>query len=134
MYATIPITMIPRTVHGQPNGNYDGSSLDWHGDPVQAANYYQGQGHVQTIEFSTANFVGSIIILATLDTSPYDPSNPSDPATPTTINWFEVYRYDNLIVPLSDFQFTSIQGNFTWLEAKVEDFTQGTINIVKVIY
>lgn len=134
MAATTVLTMIPRTVHGEPNGNYDGSSLDWHGDPVRAANYYQGQGHIQTVEISTMDFRGSIVIYATLDTWPNDPNQPTDPATPSTINWFEVYRYDNLITPLSDFQYTAIQGNFTWLEAKVEDFTEGTINIVKVIY
>jgi hypothetical protein len=134
MAATTVLTMIPRTVHGQPNGNYDGSSLDWHGDPVRAVNYYQGQGHVQSVEISVSDFLGSIVFYASLDTWPYDPNNPTDPATPTTIDWFEVNRYDNLITPLSDFQYIPIQGNFTWLQARVEDFTEGTINIVKVIY
>ena len=35
-------TLVPRTVHGEPSGNYDGSSLDWYSDPVKAANYYVG--------------------------------------------------------------------------------------------
>jgi|688.fasta_scaffold33202_7 hypothetical protein len=134
MATTTTLTMIPLTIYGEASGNYDGSSLDWHGDPVRAANYYQGQGHIQTVEISTTDFQGSIIIYATLDTWYNDPNYPFDPATPTTINWFEIFRYDNLIVPLTDYKLTSFQGNFTWLQARVDDFTAGRINTVKVMY
>ncbi len=44
-------TILDTTVYGTPSGNYDGSSQDWLSDPVKAANYYRGQGSIQTVTF-----------------------------------------------------------------------------------
>ena len=56
--------LLDRTVYGEASGNYDGSSQDFVGDPVRAANYYGGQGSIQTVTFRISGFVGTIKIQA----------------------------------------------------------------------
>ena len=41
-------SLLGNTVYGTPSGNYDGSSTEFYGDPVIAANYYAGLGAIQT--------------------------------------------------------------------------------------
>ena len=58
--------ILTNVVYGVPSGNYDGSSQDWASDGVKAANYYRGQGNIQTLAVQTTNFEGDIILEATL--------------------------------------------------------------------
>ena len=116
-------TIIGTTVYGTPSGNYDGSSQDWISDAVTAANYYRGQGSVQTVLFSVTEFEGDMILEATLD------SNPDSAA------WFETFVYgDGSTIPLSDYHPESVQGNFVWMRVRVADFSGGTINTVTITY
>lgn len=116
-------TIIDATVYGVPSGNYDGSSQDWISDAVTAANYYRGQGSVQTVLFSVTEFEGDMILEATLD------SNPDSAA------WFETFTYgDGSTAPLSDYHPESVQGNFVWMRVRVANFSGGTINTVTITY
>lgn len=116
-------TILATTVYGTPSGNYDGSSQDWFSDAVKAANYYRGQGSVQTVLFSVQDFEGTLHLEATLD------SNPSDAA------WFSTFVYgDGSTTPLTDYHPESIVGNFTWMRIRVEGFAGGTINTVTITY
>ncbi len=116
-------TIISTTVYGQANGNYDGSSQDWFSDAVQAANYYRGQGSVQTVLFSVTGFEGIMYLDATLDSNP-------DSAT-----WFETFTYgDGSSIPLSDYHPESVQGNFVWMRVRVAGFAGGTINTITITY
>jgi hypothetical protein len=116
-------TIISTTVYGQANGNYDGSSQDWISNAVTAANYYRGQGSVQTVLFSVTGFEGIMHLEATLD------SNPDSAA------WFETFAYgDGSSIPLSDYHPESIQGNFVWMRVRVAGFAGGTINTVTITY
>lgn len=115
-------TILATTVHGEPSGNYDGSSLDWYSDPVPAANYYRGRGGLQTSIIQTTGFLGRIVIEATLDT------------LTDTAAWFAVYEYDSGITPRTDYHPANILGNFVWLRAQIEDFAAGTINQISVSY
>jgi hypothetical protein len=116
-------TIIGTTVYGTPSGNYDGSSQDWISDAVTAANYYRGQGSVQTVLFSVTEFEGDMHLEATLD------SNPDSAA------WFETFVYgDGSTIPLSDYHPESVQGNFTWMRVRVSGFSGGTINTVTITY
>ena len=36
-------TLIPLTVIGVPSCNYDGSSTDWYGDPIEKLDQWQGK-------------------------------------------------------------------------------------------
>lgn len=114
-------TLLNTTVYGTPSGNYDGSSQDWYSDPVKAANYYRGQGSIQTVTFRVTGFEGVMTLEATLG---------ADPANAT---WFDTFTYGDGS-PLTDYHPEAIQGNFTWMRVRVEDFSGGTIDSVTIAY
>jgi len=120
---TTTVQLLPTTTNGTPSGNYDGSSTDWNGVRQAAANYYGGIGGLQTVAFYLLNFQGNIKIQATLDTDPVGDDN-----------WFDVYQFDNNNVPTSENFSVNIDGNFTWLRARVEDFAAGTITKLTASY
>jgi hypothetical protein len=115
-------TMLGTTVYGTPSGNYDGSSLDWAGDAVEAANYYQGRGGLQTVLISVTGVIGEIIIEATLD------------SVAQTATWFETYTYGDTSSAVTELHSVNIPGNFAWIRARVVGFDGGTINSVTVSY
>ena len=125
------VTIIPLTIVGIPSGNYDGSSQDWYSDPVKAANYYKGHGFIQTVWFNVTDFVGTITIQANLDRSP---GTITDPDWTTSTNWFTVDIFGSDTVPTTDYRPVTIEGNFTWLRARVQNFDAGRINRVHVTY
>ena len=115
-------TMLGTTVYGTPSGNYDGSSQDWAGDAVEAANYYQGRGGLQTVLIRVTGVVGEIIIEATLD------------SVAQTATWFETYTYGDTSSAVTDLHSVNIPGNFAWIRARVVGFDGGTINSVTISY
>lgn len=120
---TTTVQLLPTTTNGTPSGNYDGSSTDWNGVQQAAANYYGGIGGLQTVAFYLLNFQGDIKIQATLDTDPVSDDN-----------WFDVYQFDSNSAPISENFSVNIDGNFTWLRARVEDFAAGTITKLTASY
>ena len=114
-------SFLSNVVYGDPSGNYDGSSQDWASDAKRAANYYRGQGSLQTITFDFTDFVGTMYAEATLDAD-------ADSAT-----WFTTYTY-SAGDPVTARQPATITGNFTWMRIRVEDFAGGTINSVTITY
>ncbi len=116
-------TILTTTEYGVPAGNYDGSSQDWVSDAVRAANYYRGQGSVQTISLRVTDFEGIIYLDATLDANAPDAT------------WFNTYTYgDGSSVPLTDYHPATVTGNFTWIRARIEGFSGGTIDSVVITY
>jgi len=118
---TTTAVILGTTVAGQPSGNYDGSSQDWVGSPHMGADYYRGHGGLQTITFSVTNFVGRMVLEATLD------------ADGNTATWFEtaVYQSD---ISYTDRHPVTVSGNFTWVRVRVELFDAGTIDTVTITY
>ena len=112
--------LLPLTVNGTPSGNYDGSSLDFISDPVRAANYYGGQGSIQTVTIRTEGFTGNVSIQATLN------DQPSIQAA-----WFEVDTFASPS-PSSAIDGRTITGNFTFMRAVVTNFESGSISITLV--
>lgn len=115
--------ILAQTVHGTASGNYDGSSLDFASDAVQAADYYRGRGSVQTVKSDLVGFQGKIRIQGTLDADPQQ----------AQVAWFDTYTI-NAVTPLTTFDPHTIPGNFTWMRALVEDFQAGTIKYIDIIY
>jgi hypothetical protein len=115
-------TLVSNVTYGTPSGNYDGSSQDWLSDAVTAANYYGGQGSVQTITYRLQDFVGTITIWATL--------NDAQESAP----WFQIATYgdgstaENGTIPVS------VVGNFSWIRAEITGFSGGTIQSITVAY
>ena len=114
--------MLSGVVHGEPSGNYDGSSLDWASDAVQAANYYSGRSGVQTVLLVLDQFLGRIRIDATLD------------SVASQATWFETDAFDSQLGPTTGTVPLSILGNFTWVRAQVLDFESGTIESITINY
>lgn len=119
-YTSLPL--LPTTVYGTPSGNYDGSSPTFVGNAVPAANYYAGQGTVQTLSYNVSNLIAVITVQATLqDNSPQSA-------------WFDIDSYGNANVATSGTRANSVMGNFTYLRALVTDFTAGNITSVTTSY
>ena len=90
------------------------------GNAVPAANYYGGQGAIQTIIFDVDTFQGNISIEATL--------NDLQDSAP----WFEIA---NLVAAnISSVTSNTVVGNFTWLRATITDFAAGNVNTVTASY
>jgi len=115
-------TQVDDVTYGTASGNYDGSSQDWFSNAVPAANYYGGQGALQTITYQLQDFVGVITMRATLN-------DLQDSAL-----WFDIATYgdgstaDTGTVPVT------VMGNFTWIRAEITEFTAGTIQAITVAY
>ena len=120
---TTTLQLLPTTSYGTPSGNYDGSSLDWAGESVKAADYYGGFGALQTLAFYLNTFQGLIHIEASLDSEPV-----------TDADWFKVYSFDSRTNTTTNNFSTNVEGNFTWIRARVELFTQGTITKLMLSY
>jgi len=118
------ITLLENIEHGVPDGNYDGSSLDFASDPANSNSYYFGYRGQQTITVQVSDFDGEIQIQATLD-----------PILPTEdINWITLDVFDTSDSSASYDQMVTVEGKFTWIRARVVDFYSGTINYVRVNY
>lgn len=122
MTAYSTLTLVGYTAHGTPSGNYDGSSLDFVSDAVPAANYYGGQGSTQTITYRLDGFVGIIVLEATL--------NDQQESAP----WFELATFGDGVAADTGIFTDTIVGNFTWIRARITDFTAGTIESIQVAY
>jgi hypothetical protein len=115
-------TLVSNVTYGSASGNYDGSSQDWFSNAVPAANYYGGQGAVQTITYQLQDFVGVITMRATL--------NDLQDSAP----WFEIATYgDGSTVDTGTIPVT-VMGNFTWIRAEITEFSAGTIQAITVAY
>jgi hypothetical protein len=116
------VTLLPTTVYGTASGNYDGSSQLFYSDPVRAANYYGGQGSIQTATISTTGFQGNIRLQATLN------DQPSIQAA-----WFEISAFDNPS-PITTTHTVTITGNFTFIRTEIDNFDAGTINSITLTF
>jgi hypothetical protein len=120
---TQDLVLIPATTHGTPSGNYDGSSLDFDGERQKAADYYISRSGTQSVLFDVDDFVGDVIIQGTLDADPQVDGQ-----------WFDIYEFpDDSSATTATISHT-IKGNFTWLRARVTNFTSGVINSVTLTY
>ena len=116
-------TILSNVVYGSASGNYDGSSQLFYSDAVPAANYYGGNGSIQTLFYNFTGFVGTVTIEASLN-------DLADQAL-----WFDISERGNGdSAPDSGLTASTVTGNFTWLRARVDGFDGGTINSVTVVY
>ena len=102
------------------NVQYEGTDA-FISNVVPAANYYGGQGAIQTLLFDLFDFQGNIVVQATL--------NDLQDSAP----WFEIA---NVIAANAVTQVTSntVIGNFTWIRAEITDFVSGNINLISASY
>ena len=114
--------LLTSTTYGTASGHYDGSSQDFFSDVGRAADYYAGQGSIQTVLIQVTDFIGRIRLQASLN---------DDPAEAL---WFELYDYDQTDGPTTDYHPVTFTGNYVWLRAEITGFDSGTINNITVTY
>ena len=114
--------LLATTTYGQASGNYDGSSQDFHGNPVIAADYYSGYGSIQTVNISVTDFVGTVHLEATLN-------DLADQAA-----WFEVDTFVSELLPTTEIRPVTVLGNFVYMRVRVTGFDAGTINSITIAY
>ena len=122
MTVTTTQTLLSAVTYGQASGNYDGSSQLFYSNAVPAANYYAGNGSIQTLFYSLDGFVGTITVEATLND------------LPEQAQWFDISERGDGITPDTGYTSATVQGNFSWLRARVEAFDGGTITAVTAVY
>lgn len=115
------LVLLPTTVYGIPSGNYDGHSATFFGNAIPAANYYMGQGTVQTVLVVETSLMATVTLQATLND------------TPGQAAWFDVSTVGNVASPQTGTDTITAVGNFAWLRARVDSFTAGTVS-ANVIY
>jgi hypothetical protein len=116
------VTLLPETIYGTASGNYDGSSQEFYGNAVPAANYYNGQGNLQTIAYQLTSVVAVITVQATLQD------------TLEQAAWFDIDQYGDGNTDITDYRPVSVIGNFAYLRVRVTQFDQGIINAVTAAY
>lgn len=122
------LVLLPATEQGTPAGNYDGSSTSFNGTKQKAVAYYKSTNTSQTVRFRADEFVGTVVVQATLDT---DPQQDAD--------WFDVYTFpgdsvnDGSTAITTDFT-TVIAGNFTWMRVSINEFTSGSLGQITLTY
>jgi hypothetical protein len=89
---------------------------------VPAANYYGGQGAIQTILYDLTNFQGLITVQATL--------NDLQDSAP----WFDIATVGNVGNAITQVTSNTVIGNFTWIRAEITDFVAGNINVISASY
>lgn len=108
--------------------DYDGSSIELTGTEQKAAGYSSSTGTLQSVGIFTEDFIGTIYIEATLD------------STPTASSWFTVYTFQGDGSSANDStarfwnEVQNITGKYTWIRARVDNQTQGTIHKVTLSY
>jgi hypothetical protein len=122
MTVTTTQIILDDVTYGQASGNYDGSSQLFYSNAVPAANYYAGNGSVQTLFYDLSGFVGIITIQATLND------------LPEQAHWFDISERGDGSSPDTGYTSSTVTGNFSWLRAKVSSFDGGTITAVTGVY
>jgi hypothetical protein len=111
------LILLPQTAYQNP-GN--GAPYTVVGNAQPAAAYYLGNQVLQTVNYGLSNCTGNIVIEATLASSPVD------------TDWFSVYEFEAVTTNTS--AYTNIDGNFVYIRAKLEDFSNGIVNYIKISY
>lgn len=90
------------------------------GERKPAAGYNLGNRDTQTLLWSLTTLTGKIVVQATLVENPLG------------TDWFTVHTID--ANNLTQINYINLQGNFVWMRAQINMFTQGTIQSIKVSY
>lgn len=111
------LILLPQTAYtpSTPNTTVNGVM-------VPGASYYLSGQNLQTVSFATTTFIGTVVIQASvLDT----------PATDN--DWFTIL---NIVFPIGTTTntFNNLTGNYVWLRAVIRNFSQGTVEHIKVSY
>ena len=121
MSQTTTSILLPQTAYSGLNG----AAYTVVGNTYVAASYYQSNKDLQTAAIKLTAVTGNIILEASLV------------ANPAETDWFKVYELvaNNTSDTNSNASvYANLNGNFVNIRAKVENFSTGVINHIKVTY
>ena len=119
---TTTTVVLESITYGQASGNYDGSSQLFYSNAMPAANYYNGNGSIQTLFYNLDSFVGTVTVQATLND------------LPEQAQWIDISERGDGITPDTGYTSSTVTGNFSWVRACVTNFEGGTIQSVTIVY
>ena len=92
------------------------------GEAFKGDGYYNRTDGMHTIQYTVTDFIGSIVIEATLV------------ADPTEDDWFPVQSHhfdiDEFGDSISGSYISNFTGNYVWVRAVLEDWSDGTLNSI----
>lgn len=110
-------------------------------NPIKGDGYYSNDDGLHTVQITVTNFEGKIEIEASLATQP------------TSADWFvsqlgtgtmtidttgliseSLIKHIEYTTPTSDIKAFNFIGNYVWLRAKISNWTEGTINSIRINY
>jgi hypothetical protein len=101
-----------------PANTYDVDSTVT-GDAYKGDGYYGRSDGFHTVQYTLTGFVGTVNIQATLAVNPVD------------TDWFTVYT-QAYPVGTTTSAITNFTGNYVWVRAHISNWTDGTVNSIKL--
>lgn len=115
------------------------TALEYTSDPVKGDGYFGGSDGLHTVQINLQEFVGKIEIQGTLAS---DPAESDWFTTNLSLNNLTVdttgliseatSTYIEFIVATNGIRTYNLLGNFVWLRAKVSEWTEGTVNNIRI--
>lgn len=90
------------------------------GETHPAAAYYVSNKDLQTLNYKLTGLTGNLVIEASLAT------------LPTTSDWFTVFELVNVNSTVSSY--INIVGKFVYIRAKIDNYTTGIVDHIKLTY
>jgi hypothetical protein len=115
------------TILSSSTHSSDSSTQELVGNIYKGDGYYGRSDGLHTIQYALNGFRGTVIIEATLAAEPQDE------------DWFTVYSQAHNVsgsLPDSTLQRESVIenfiGNYVWIRARIANWTDGTVNFIKL--
>jgi hypothetical protein len=111
------------TILSQQTHPGDSSNETLTGDPYKGDGFYGRSDGLHTVQINLSGFIGSVAIQATLETNPTDNS------------WFTVYSQNYPVVAdqgTTGSYLTNFTGNYVWVRAFISNWSDGTVNSIKL--
>lgn len=91
------------------------------GDPFKGDGYYGRSDGLHTVQYTISGFSGIVKIQATLA------------LIPTEDDWFSAIEVDHVDSSLTTGSFIeNFTGNYVWVRAKIEQWTDGNVDSIKL--
>lgn len=117
------------------------TALTINSNPIKGDGYYSNDNGLHTVQLTLTNFEGKIQIEASLATEPTNNDwfvsrlgtgtmsmDTTGLISETSINSVEY------TTPTTDVKVYNLVGNYVWLRAKISNWTEGTVNSIKINY
>ena len=121
--------------------NTETTPLTINSNPIKGNGYYSNNSGLHTIQISITDFIGTIQIEASLSLNPSENdwftsrlgtgTNTID--TTGLISETSIYSV-NYTASTSNVKVYNLVGNYVWLRTKISNWTEGTVNSIKINY